>query len=349
MGCFRDLVIPKHFGFMGDGVSWLESHGAFVFSNFLDYPDPMPTLASELKSNFDVTYKGVPSTMVYDLMNEVDILITRHFGIRKKTIYLGLTEEENATDLPIGAVWIETCRFWDKPNSTPNRKGGWKLTETNIDEKDVNDGDWRADGPANPSEFLQTHDLVGGQVGLDTPSLYTTLTVSGATNASPIVITSSAAHGLADGDRVKIVNVEGNTAANVDGYAKVTGYSTTTFALYTDEELTTAVAGNGVFTTGGLICCEGSPMLELFTRWHITLDSSCEMPDTPFFKRLYTNGMKFLYASDRVHKDIPVYKPLFEDVIAEQVKITHQRSGRKPMKLNVVSQRPQPYVERTRW
>lgn len=349
MGCFRDLVIPFGCGFLQDDVSWHESHGAIAFGFFYDYPDPMPTLASELKSNFDVTYKGVPSTMVYDLMNEVDILIVRHFGIRKKTIYLGLTEEDSETDLPAGAVWIETCRFWDKPSSTPNRKGGWKLDETNVDEMDVQFGDWRADGPAPPEKFMQSHNMANGVLKLEIPSRYTTLLVSAATNASPIVVTSSAAHGLADGDRVKIVNVEGNTAANVDGYAKVTGYSTTTFALYSDEDLTTAVAGNGVYTTGGLICCENSPMLELFTRWHITLDSSCEMPDTPFFKRLYTNGMKFLYASDRVHKDIPIYKPLFEDVIAEQVKITHQRAGRKPMKLNVVSQRPQPFVERTRW
>lgn len=78
-------------------------------------------------------------------------------------------------------------------------------------------------------------------------------TVSGATNATPIVITTSAAHGLIDGDQVQVTGVGGNTAANTTGYAKVTGYSGTTFALYQDAGLSTAVAGNGAYTSGGAV------------------------------------------------------------------------------------------------
>lgn len=78
-------------------------------------------------------------------------------------------------------------------------------------------------------------------------------TVSGATNATPIVITCAAAHKLVDGDQVQITGVGGNTNANVTAYAKVTSYSTTTFGVYSDSALTTGVAGNASYTSGGAV------------------------------------------------------------------------------------------------
>jgi hypothetical protein len=78
------------------------------------------------------------------------------------------------------------------------------------------------------------------------------LAVSGATNASPIVMTT-ATHGLADGDYVTQASVGGNTNANGSFYVKVTGYSPTTYALYSDKALTTPVAGNSNYTSGGTV------------------------------------------------------------------------------------------------
>lgn len=75
--------------------------------------------------------------------------------------------------------------------------------------------------------------------------------ITGATNAAPIVITASTAHGYADGNQVTIVGVGGNTAANGTFYVKVTGYSSTTFALFSDAMLSAAVAGNAAYTSGG--------------------------------------------------------------------------------------------------
>lgn len=71
--------------------------------------------------------------------------------------------------------------------------------------------------------------------------------VTGATNATPIVITS-ANHGLANGMRVTITGVGGNTAANTT--AVVSSVTTNTFAL-------TDVAGNGDYTTGGTFVATG--------------------------------------------------------------------------------------------
>jgi len=81
------------------------------------------------------------------------------------------------------------------------------------------------------------------------------LAVSGATNPaspSPIVITTPA-HGLVDGDPVTIASVGGNTNANGNFYVKVTGFSTTTFALYSDKALTQPVIGNATYTSGGTV------------------------------------------------------------------------------------------------
>lgn len=70
------------------------------------------------------------------------------------------------------------------------------------------------------------------------------LVITGATNATPIVITTSVAHGLASGAFVKITGVAGNTAAN--GNWIITVASSTTFSLNTS-------VGNGVYTSGGTI------------------------------------------------------------------------------------------------
>lgn len=66
-------------------------------------------------------------------------------------------------------------------------------------------------------------------------------TITGATNASPIVITS-AAHGLMTGQRVMIKDVVGNTAANETW--KITVISSSTFSL-------DGSTGNASYTSGG--------------------------------------------------------------------------------------------------
>lgn len=70
----------------------------------------------------------------------------------------------------------------------------------------------------------------------------TATNITGATNANPIVITTSAAHGLATGNRVTITGVVGNTAANTT--ANITVLTSTTYSL-------DSVAGNGAYTSGG--------------------------------------------------------------------------------------------------
>lgn len=80
-----------------------------------------------------------------------------------------------------------------------------------------------------------------GNATLDQP-VGAILTVTGATNAAPIVIATSAVHGLTTGDQVFNASVGGNTAAN--GKFTVTVLTTTTFSL-------NGSTGNGAYTSGG--------------------------------------------------------------------------------------------------
>jgi hypothetical protein len=73
--------------------------------------------------------------------------------------------------------------------------------------------------------------------------------VTGATNATPIVLTITS-HGWADGDIIVVNNVAGNTAAN--GTWKIAGSTTNTVNLTTATNSTALNAvGNGAYTSGG--------------------------------------------------------------------------------------------------
>ena len=93
------------------------------------------------------------------------------------------------------------------------------------------------------ADSLPTFRVYGssGLVLTGTASLAITGSITGATNASPIVITS-AAHGLNNGTRVTVTGVGGNTAANTS--AQVASATTDTFAM-------SGVAGHGSYTSGG--------------------------------------------------------------------------------------------------
>ncbi|HDY68340.1 MAG TPA: hypothetical protein ENH85_11190 [Candidatus Scalindua sp.] len=79
-------------------------------------------------------------------------------------------------------------------------------------------------------------------------TLATPLTITGATNATPIVMTV-VGHGLLNGDMVTQSGVGGNTAANGDFF--VSNKANNTYEL---EDLSnTNIAGNGAYTSGGTV------------------------------------------------------------------------------------------------
>lgn len=90
----------------------------------------------------------------------------------------------------------------------------------------------------------------GGQIQLANES--NPISISGATAADPVVITTASAHGLATDDWVKILGVAGMTDLN-DEFYQVTVLTPTTFSLQdTDGEDIDGTAF-GVYTYGGII------------------------------------------------------------------------------------------------
>jgi hypothetical protein len=77
--------------------------------------------------------------------------------------------------------------------------------------------------------------------------------ITGATNATPIVITATA-HGFTNGDIVVINKVLGNLAAN--GVWAITGVATNTFNL-TDPISAGSAVGSAAYTSGGYAVCLG--------------------------------------------------------------------------------------------
>lgn len=75
-------------------------------------------------------------------------------------------------------------------------------------------------------------------------SPFSTQAITGATNATPIVVTTSLAHGYSTGDVIQLTGATGNTAAN--GIWKVTVTNSTTFSL--DDS-----SGNGAYGASGVI------------------------------------------------------------------------------------------------
>ncbi|MBV9028051.1 MAG: hypothetical protein JO311_05500 [Candidatus Eremiobacteraeota bacterium] len=83
----------------------------------------------------------------------------------------------------------------------------------------------------------------GGQLYFTTPAPSARL-VTNATNATPIVVTTAAAHGMATGQRVMVAGVSGNTGAN--GTWVIGTTTSTTLQL-------TGSAGTGAYTSGGAL------------------------------------------------------------------------------------------------
>jgi hypothetical protein len=78
------------------------------------------------------------------------------------------------------------------------------------------------------------------------------ITVTGSTNATPIVVTLGDGHGLADGSRLAIAGITGNTAANGEWTLKFTAENTAQLV---------GSAGNGVHggTPRAAVICDTTP------------------------------------------------------------------------------------------
>jgi hypothetical protein len=100
----------------------------------------------------------------------------------------------------------------------------------------------------------------GGTSRADTASGGTAKTITGATAASPIVITSTA-HGFVEGDLIEVTGVLGVPEA--DGYWEVRNPAANTFELYDHQGA--ASSGTGAYTSGGEAFYATSPSMIWFS------------------------------------------------------------------------------------
>lgn len=113
--------------------------------------------------------------------------------------------------------------------------------------------------------------ILPNERAISTITTYSSGTVTGATQASPIVITE-AAHGRATNDFVMITGVLGNWAAN--GYWQITGIDGNSYSLNLSQ-------GSGPYTSGGTAY---KPPL-------VTVSSALPITDRSFVTISYTNNL----------------------------------------------------------
>ena len=129
-------------------------------------------------------------------------------------------------------------------------------------------------------------------------------TVSGGTLANPVVITTSGAHGLSDGQMVNFLSMVGMTdLEGLNYYAKVTGYSSTTYALYQEAALTNTVDGTGFAgaATGGTATpaevADGTAMTKVST-------GTYQYSFTDTVNLAYTAYVEFVYSGSTYHIEV---------------------------------------------
>src|SRR5262245_13119932 len=102
------------------------------------------------------------------------------------------------------------------------------------------------DGIMNGGVDLDTNTIKAALIDLNTADV-AIKAITGATNATPIVITATA-HGFTNGDIVLIGAVGGNQAAN--GICKIANQAANTFEL-TNPITGANASGSGAYTSGG--------------------------------------------------------------------------------------------------
>lgn len=245
-----------------------------------------------------ITFPEMDAPTALLLLNDEWAELCNRYPLRDDELWQALTEDDREQALTENAVQVQkACFYTDAINFHP-------LSICNEQEKDRMDPSWRDRTSGTPSSYYLGSEISGDTgiltIGYDALPNQTTLAVSGATNATPIVLTTTTAHGLEDGMAVRPFNVGGNTAANVLGYAMVTGYSTTTFALYSDSDLTLPVAGNGAYTSGGHVAAPSSPAVRLFIRRNSTWDATDNLPNMFPNTDVFTEAICLRWAK-RVH------------------------------------------------
>lgn len=229
------------------------------------------TLITNLKERTPELSRALAITYLQRTCNE----LVRDFGLTRSEEYIGLVEDTARYDFNANILKVYRAEL-QYAHGTPI-----KLEQKSIREYDLRDSGSRLSSAGIPCEiYLDPDDDGDRRVGLFPVPNLSSVAIASSTNASPIVVTTAAAHGYSDGDAVFIAGHLVNTSANGKRWVNVTG--PTTFELYSDSDLSVAVAGVGIGAGTGYVGSAGSPFVRLIVVRKVTVldDDSTIIPES---------------------------------------------------------------------
>lgn len=301
----------------------------------------MARTAQDVVNEFLRVHPEAGSDRALQYLNEIDEIILQAIPLRRSFVDLALVSGTYEYDLDETILRVWGAQLYT--SATEFRK----LAGTNIDRLDLDTPNWRGNGAGDVLKWYETASMTSGQIGFTPAPDASTLIVATASNATPIVITTTAAHGLTDGTAVLISGVSGNAPANALSYAKSTG--ATTFEIYSDAELTSGVAGTGA-GTGGMVAATGSPKISLECSQRVAIVLSPDptpLPTTPEYKPLYRMGMSALFMLDDRVEGGAERMAEFEKMLGAQAQVKMERQAHEHPEITTFKRRqPLPWRRR---
>ena len=150
---------------------------------------------------------------------------------------------------PWQADKLEWFNYTKYGTNTNNVQGVWFRDMPTGDALIINRG---------TTTLSTTLETTNGVTVADVPSQFANehLVISGISTATPAVVTTSTAHGLANGDRVVLTKIAGAVGSILNNYTYVVRVLTsTTFALY--DVYGVPISNIGAYTSGGQVTKTG--------------------------------------------------------------------------------------------
>lgn len=279
------------------------------------------------------TYEDCDLATATILLNDIDEEILNLIPYRKNTIYLPMVSNQAKYDADETVI-----KVWSVDLVNPDG------TYQNIGQVSEVENDWTCPGwkgtsaSSAPFVFDFTSSMTSGQYEFTPKPNYSNLVISAITNTSAPFVTTTVAHGLSNKQQIQIQNATGTTlAGSYYVFYTTTGFPATQFALFLDSALTIPAPASGV-GTGGVIGTAGKPFVAFDVTQRSTLTSSSNMPLGPTIRRLYADGMRYLWALQKHWPDVPQIRAQFENDLAIAADMWFRRAGRVPLEIKPFKQ-----------
>lgn len=272
---------------------------------------------SSILTAFQTTYPDCPDATAVQLLNDIDEEILSVIPYRKSTLYVPFVNGQAKYDADETVIKIHDGALL---NTDLTRQTLEQVGESQMDYKWPG---WRGSSPATPRAFGTTSSLTSGQYFVWPAPNWSSLIISGVTNASPPVVTTTLAHGISSGTRV---SVENTGVVSLSGSFYFKSLSTFTGSLYTDSALTVPVGAPGSTPSTGNIGTATNQLLVLDVTQRVALTSASAQPLGPQLRRLYADGMRWLWSLQKHWNDAPQIEQQFRKDLAEAQQVWEGRT-----------------------